>query len=315
AKLVDQYLGAWGSGEALTADVRWLVENHLLLSTAAFRQNPQAQSTWKRLFQRGVEGRRLTLLALFTAIDIRATNPEAWTPWKAQLLNNLVKSMNSPEAVSLHRHLAFIKRKKLKVSEETLLALDPLLMQMVAPKILLEDLEAARKAKEDLPVKIWRAPNKRVWIRFHRREDKPGLFFGFVRKLFGLGLSIQLSSVHTLPDVGVYDWFCVRTEKPTRQIAKWLSFESSADGQTLPKVQFQSVELIAQDEDEWILSFRGKDQRGLLLTAASVLFEEGLSLRWARAHTWGQQVEDVFAVRPFGEVEERLARLQIKLVT
>ncbi len=313
AKLVDQYFEAWGYSDTLKEDVRWLVENHLLLSTAAFRQNPQAQTTWKRLFARGVEGRRMVLLALFTAIDIRATNPEAWTPWKAQLLYNLVENLRSPEAKSLNEHLNFARRKKLAGAEDWLMAMDPLLLQMLPPSQLIADLKEAAQSSTDLPVKVL-TKNKRLWVRFHRKEDRPGTFQGFVQRLFGLGLSIQLSSVQTLRGVGVYDWFCLRTEKPPRQIAKWLALESQT--QTAPpEVQFQSIDLMSQDDGEWILSFRGRDQRGLLFAAARALSEESLSLRWARAHTWGNQVEDVFSVRPFGEVESLLTRLRQRLVT
>ncbi|NJM10405.1 MAG: hypothetical protein HC883_06025 [Bdellovibrionaceae bacterium] len=132
-----------------------------------------------------------------------------------------------------------------------------------------------------------------------------------------------MSSVHTIKDVGVYDWFCLRTEKPLRQIQKWLELppQSSLSAPALiapaavPKVQFQSIDLMAQDEEEWILSFKGRDQRGLLLAAAHALNEERLSLRWARAHTWGNQVEDVFSVRPFGEVSVLIARLKARFVT
>ncbi len=83
----------------------------------------------------------------------------------------------------------------------------------------------------------------------------------------------------------------------------------------MPKVQFQSIALMSQDEEEWILSFKGRDQRGLLLAAALSIKEEGLSIRWARAHTWGHQVEDVFSVRPLGEVEALLRRLSARFVT
>jgi [protein-PII] uridylyltransferase len=293
--------------------VRWLVENHLLMSTAAFRQNPQAQTTWKRLFARGVEGRRMLLLALFTAIDIRATNPEAWTPWKAQLLYNLAENLRSPEAKSLNEHISFARKKNLKEAEDWIMAMDPLLLQMISPTVLIADLKEASKAKQDLPVKVL-TKNKRVWVRFHRKQDEPGLFTGFVQRLFGLGLSIQLSSVQTLDKIGVYDWFCLRTEKPARQIAKWLSLDSKPQVSP-PKVQFQSVDLMSQDEEEWILSFRGKDQRGLLFAASHALASEGSNLRWARAHTWGNQVEDVFSIRPFGEVEPLLERLRRRLVT
>ncbi len=56
AKLVNKYFSEWNYPAGLREDVAWLVENHLLMSTAAFRQNPQSPSTWKRLFARGVEG-------------------------------------------------------------------------------------------------------------------------------------------------------------------------------------------------------------------------------------------------------------------
>lgn len=318
AKLVDKYFHDWGYPDSLKSDVRWLVENHLLMSTAAFRQNPQAQTTWKRLFARGVEGRRLILLALFTAIDIRATNPEAWTSWKAQLLYNLVSNMRSPEAQGLHDHLAFARDSKKAhfpdQLEDWLVSLDPLLLQMIPPRVLIQDLKEAAQAQIDLPVKVWKAKNGRVWVRFHRKQDKPGLFLNFVRQLFGFGLSIQMSSVHTLPEVGVYDWFGLRTEKPVKQLAKWLSLPAQSQV-AVPKVHFQSVDLMAQEEEEWILSFKGRDQRGLLLAAAHALNEEQLSIRFARAHTWGNQVEDVFSVRPFGEVEALIQRLNKIFVT
>lgn len=313
AKLVDQYLSSWKVAPVIKEEVHWLVANHLLLSTAAFRQNPQGQSTWKRLFERGVEGHRLTLLALFTAIDIRATNPEAWTPWKSQLLLDLVKNLRSPQAVQFHAHLSYASQKKIQGAKEWLLELDPLLLESLKPKLVLEDLKLAAKATKDLKPLVVQGAKGRVWVRFHRQSDQAGLFLNFVRQLFGFGLSIQTSAVHTLKDVGVYDWFCLRTEKPARQIEKWLSLEP---GQVAsPQVRFQSIDVMAQEDDEWILSFKGKDQRGLLLAAAEALASEDLSVRWARVHTWGQQVEDIFSVRPSGEVQERLTRLRQRFVT
>lgn len=314
AALVNKYFDGWEYSENLRADVHWLVENHLILSTAAFRQNPQARATWQRLFERGVQGRRLILLALFTAIDIRATNPEAWTKWKAQLLLDLVESMTSPEAKGLQKHLDFASRNKIENAKAWLLAVDPLLLSGLPPSLLVEDLQDASKTQADLPPKAVRTKNGRVWVRFHKREDQKGLFLSFVKKLFGFGLSIQSSSISTIEGIGVYDWFCLRTEKSTRQISTWLALPSMAEVK-IPEVEFQSIDLMSQDQDEWIFSFRGKDQRGLLLSAAQAIFEENLSIKWARAHTWGQQIDDIFAIQPFGEVENTLERLRKRFVT
>lgn len=310
AKLVTKYFTEWEYPENLRDDVRWLVENHLLLSTAAFRQNPQSRSTWKRLFDRGVHGRRLILLALFTAIDIRATNPEALTPWKSQLLYDLVGHLSSKPALGLQRHLNYADDDK--VLKEILTQLDPALLQSLSPKILSEDLRELLSSKDSLQPKVLRAGN-RVWVRFHQRIDQPGTFLSFVKRLYSLGLNIQMSAVHTLKDIGVYDWFCLRTEKPPRQIGTWLALPPR--DVRVPKVEFQSIEMMSQDQEEWIFSFRGRDQRGLLLSAAQALVEENLSLRWARAHTWGQQIDDIFSVQPLGEVQQTLERLRKRFVT
>jgi [protein-PII] uridylyltransferase len=316
AALVTQYFAKWDYPQTLTEDVNWLVENHLILSTAAFRQNPRSQATWKRLFERGVEGRRLDLLALFTAIDIRATNADAWTDWKGQLLADLVQSMHSPQARKLQSHLNYARKQRIKGADEWMLSMDPVVLENFSPKILMEDLLDASRSPRDLDVKAFTSSKAkgRLWLRFHRRKDETGVFLGIVRRLYGFGLNIQTASVHTLDDIGVYDWFCVKTDKSAKQLQQWLNRPSDTKVE-LPVVKFQSVELMAQDQDEWIFSFRGKDQRGLLAAAADALASERLSIRWARVHTWGQQAEDVFSVRPFGEVESVLERLKIRFVT
>ena len=81
-------------------------------------------------------------------------------------------------------------------------------------------------------------------------------------------------------------------------------------------------DVVARDEGRDLGPFgrvdravRGRDQRGILLAAAQALVEENLSLRWARAHTWGQQIDDVFSVQPLGEVENTLERLRGRFVT
>lgn len=317
AKLVEKYFTAWEYSDSLKEDVRWLVAHHLILSTAAFRQNPQSQATWKRLFDRGVAGRRLNLLALFTAIDIRATNADAWTEWKSKLLMDLVHSLHSPEARKLQTHLAYAKKKKVAQADEWMLALDPVILESFTPKVLVADLEDAASAKGDLPVKVLSARKKvraRVWVRFHRQRDERGVFLGLVKRLYGFGLSIETASVHTLPGIGVYDLFCLKTEKPVRQIGQWLNLPSSQEVE-IPPVRFQSVDLMSNDDQEWIFSFRGRDQRGLLLAAADALVSENLSLRWARAHTWGGQVDDIFSVQPSGEAEKVLMALRARFVT
>ena len=90
--LVEEILFGLKIPKSFRSQVAWIVENHLILSTAAFRMNPSSSKTWKTLFDRGLQGKRIPLLFVFTAIDILATNPEAWTTWKAQTLFELYEN-------------------------------------------------------------------------------------------------------------------------------------------------------------------------------------------------------------------------------
>ena len=297
AKLADGYLRRWRYAAELRQDVVWLVENHLLLSTSAFRQNPRGPETWARLLDRGVTGSRLRLLTLFTTIDIKATNPDAWTEWKATLLRDLYDHMNSSAARNLGHD-----------------RLDAEVRQSLPPGLLDDDLRRAEASPVDLSPKVVDARRGReVWVRFHRKIDGPGTFLDFVRTLYGFGLNIQFASIRTRDGVGVYDWFCLRTQKSTAQIQTWLNLTKSKSLSERPRVNFDEIDLTAVGPDEWIFSFRAKDQRGLLLNAAHLLNGEGLDIRWAKAHTWGDQIEDVFGVTPTGDATKNAPGVLKKL--
>ncbi len=291
AELVRSRFKKMNLPAALTEEVAWMVTNHLLLTTAAFRQNANQPATWKRLFDRGVTGARLSRLMVFSAIDIRATNPEAWTSWKARLLSELFFKLKSPTAVSHQRFFAELDQKKTKLPKEILDDLDTFLIESLPRQALVKDLKELTKAHSDLPLHVAKHGPGQVWIRFHRKSDRPGLFLEFVQKLFWASARIDAASVMTLQPYGVYDWFLVRTAKSPKDLAARLLLSHGCGGDltpTVPKVSFQSVETVSDDSREWILSFRGRDQKGLLLAAAKALFDLGLAIHWARGSDgWG----------------------------
>lgn len=307
--LVRKELGAFGVAAATIAEVEWLVEHHLELSQAAFRRNPMSPSTWARLEEIGAVGDRLRRLAVFTAVDILATNSEAWTPWKSRLLADLLHALRSPRAHEYSRLRRELARAKAKIDVE---AVDGFILSKLPAKTLAADLAAAESAKVPLaPLVVARAGHG-VWIRFHEKADRPGLFAAYTQRLYSLGLRIRHASVQTLPSVGVYDWFEVAGRRTPAQIRTWLEKSAEQPSKPPPAVKFDSVTLVSQDESEWVLSFKGPDQPGLLVAAAAALAAEGMSIKSARVHTWGRQIDDLFHVEPKGEANELLKRLRAR---
>lgn len=315
-QIVARDFKAYGFSKSFTEDVKWMVQNHLELSQAAFRKNMKDPKVWQDLKDKGVESPRLYRLALFTAVDIRATNPEAWNEWKAKLLKDLVESLESKKAQNYFDFYSLKKKKHLQISEEIYEELGAVLLESLALKDLVEDLKAAEQSSESLPPKILKTRKGEVWIRFHDRQDRQGILTDYVTQLYSLGLGIRHASIHTLAKVGVYDWFQVATQKTTPknliQLAQILK-SSNLKNKEVPQVKFASIQLISADEKEWVISFRGPDQTGLLAAAAKSLSDIGVNIKSAQVHTWGRQVDDIFFIKAQNQSAKKAAELVEKL--
>ena len=301
--LAKKDLRRFGKSPQLIREVCWIIEEHLALSAAAFRENPRSPRTWRTLAEKGVKGRRLILLAVFTIVDILGTNPEAWTPWKERLLAELVQELERPETGSLLGLGESLKKAGFKNWERTLEELDPFLIASLPAKALQEDLVSVQsemaKVKADLPIRVVQLRGgKQCWVRFHAQEDRPGLFLSYVKLLAAAGLGVRHASIHTDAELGVYDWFEVKTTKSAVQVEKLLEAAAKSGRDRQFQVRFDSIELVASDDREWVISFRGRDQSGALTEAVRALFELGAAIRWAKVHTWGRQIDDVFGIAP-----------------
>ena len=315
-KLARRDLTAFGFSRIFVDEVCWLVKNHLVLSHGAFRKNPHSVETWKELFSKGVLGKRLYRLALFTVIDIRATNPEAWSVWKEKLLGQLVEHLINPGRQKFFSFVQKVKVKKSKIPEKFLYRLEPLVAGGLSHSFLLKDLihiSHELSATDVTPVAkihgkwglrdvlekktlVVRDRSNQVWLRFHSQRDDQGLLYSFTRKLTGLGCNIRQAFIHTHGKIGVYGWFQVKTNRKPSILRKQLLHNTSFPEDF--SVCFSKIELITANEKEWVFGFRAKDQKGLLLTATKTLYKNELKIIWARVHTWGNQIDDIFGVLP-----------------
>lgn len=288
-------LKAFGLSKGFVEEVVWLVENHLILSTAAFRKNPQSPQTWAELFSQGARGERLYRLAIFTVIDIRATNPDAWNTWKENLLCQLVDTLLNPTQERYYDFSEKLKQKGVLVPEVFIENLDADVVGQVSHNVLIKDFRDILAGKELKPLVIKDNKN-RVWVRFHKAKDEKGLVMGFTQGLTNLGCNIRQAFVHTDEVMGVYDWFCVKTSKDPSILKKQLLHNNYIEKKY--EVSFNNIDLISVEEKEWVFSFRAKDKKGLLLSALLALYHNDLEVSWAKVHTWGRQIEDIFGVVP-----------------
>lgn len=78
-----------GVDDENTELVAWLVENHLVMSAVAQKQDLSDPDVIEAFANRVRNQRRLVALYLLTVADIRGTSPKVWNAWKGRLLENL----------------------------------------------------------------------------------------------------------------------------------------------------------------------------------------------------------------------------------
>lgn len=306
---VRQELKKFGVKKQIIEEVSFLVRHHLALSVAAFRKNPQDEKTWKDFWQLGMTDARVRRLALFTVVDIRATHPQAWTSWKAQLLTECVSNLLSPEK---REYFALREQSKslfgAKRSNEVAAGLDLQTLKTFSMKSLMKDFSEVSFGAQKNIFKLLKDRSGRPWVRFYQQKDELGLVENFVRSLFEAGINVEQALIQTLPGLGVYDLFQI--SKRSLKNVKRLQLLDPAKVSRMPTIVLQEIELVSQSETEAIISFRGLDARGLLWGLTHRMKELDLFILKARVHTWGGQVEDLIHVRPIPELEAKIEELR-----
>lgn len=310
-KAVLEDFRRWKMPKAKAQLVSWLVEFHLALSQAAFRQNPHDPETWKKLWDTGLDQRKLKLLSVLTVLDIQATNPEAWTPWKEKLLYQLYQDLSSGQVKDYQKTLAQFKQ---PLAKEVLSQIDESFVGHLPMSLIAKDLKnvLSKKAKSE-GFEHYRTRDGKIWIRFAKKKDTTGILWRVIAGMYAIGLSIHQSWIVT-SRIGIYDWFEVSSSLKYSQLKTRLKYLSIAEQEPqMPDVYFNEVTLVSESDKEWVISLRGRDQRGLFLKACYEISEAGYDIQQARIHTWGEQVDDIFHVKPRGDIKLFLEALKVRL--
>jgi [protein-PII] uridylyltransferase len=89
ARDVLRFARAHGLAEEDAQLASWLVEQHLMMSATAQKQDVSDPAVVTAFAARIGSQRRLAALYILTVADIRGTSPRVWNAWKAQLLEDL----------------------------------------------------------------------------------------------------------------------------------------------------------------------------------------------------------------------------------
>jgi len=312
----------------------WLVQNHLLMSTTAQRQDIYDPEIIQKFCKRLPKSYHLDYLYLLTVADICATNPTLWNSWKDSLLKELYHSAKqvlqqnkvSPDEETSYLHqrqeeaLALLKNESINVKE-----VKNLWNSFTDNYFLHEPPQAiARHTKSILQCSTFPLVSimphhsqggTEVFIYMPHRDDR---FIITTTVLTNFNATVQEASIVTCNNHYDLDTYIVldqhgkafSNQQRISQIQKALISSLKSTSKQLPIIAKRRVSRIqAHFEIKLTMSFAhdlqkkqttlfliAKDNPGLLAKISRVFFRLHIHLHNAKIATVGERVEDMFYI-------------------
>lgn len=309
----------------------FLVQNHLMMSQVAQKQDLSDPDVVKEFALLVKDERHLTALYLLTVADIRGTSPKVWNGWKGKLLEDLYRMslrVLGGETPSKDREL---KNRQ----EDALKALRLIGIAPDAHEKFWQQLDVAYFLRHDASDIAWQtrvlhdkidsivpvvkcrlAPiGEGLQVTVYVK-DQPDLFARICNYFDSKNFGILDAKIHTSKNGYALDTFMVT--EPTfahqyRDIINLIEHELcvvltkqtplsppnrgrlSRMSRSFPIVP--TVDLRPDDKGQYyLLSISANDRNGLLYAIAEILTKYKINLHTAKIMTLGERVEDVFIV-------------------
>ena len=320
-----------------TANVAWLVRDHLSMTDTAFKRDIDDPKTIEIFAERMQSLERLRLLLVLTVADIRAVGPGVWSAWKAALLRDLyyrTEEVLSGGLITEGREARVVAAQnalRQVLSDWPEEEIEAHLARGYAPYWLsydtpthLRHARLVREAERD------RRPLSVVTRADRYREvteitiyaaDHAGLFSRIAGALAFAGASIDQAKIITLANGMALDTFWVRSieggpfERPDKIARLAAAIEQTLAGRVRPHQEIARrrsrlpsrldamkvtprILIDNKASDQYtVIEVNGRDRPGLLYELTQALTRLGLQIHSAKISTYGEQVVDVFYVQ------------------
>ncbi|HLA74681.1 MAG TPA: [protein-PII] uridylyltransferase, partial [Gammaproteobacteria bacterium] len=314
--------------------VAWLVQNHLVMSSTAQRQDIGDPEVINAFALRVGDQIHLDYLYLLTVADIRATNTTLWNSWKGSLLAELYlattralrRGLANPIAHAERiqetqaQALQVLQQKNLSAAEITALwqALGDDYFLRYSPDEIAWHAEAILNAKpQDLPLILIRQKTQRGTEVFIYTRDEDRLFAVTTSTLDQMGLTIHDARIITANNGFTLNTFIVLEETGAAiqgahriaEIADTLKQQllntdhRAAQVTRRARRQLKHFPLPTQvvftpDErnQRTVLEVVTADRPGLLSSVGKAFMKCGVRLQNAKIATLGARAEDIFFI-------------------
>jgi len=309
--------------------VGFLISSHLELSATLRRRDIYDPETVRELAGKMETPERLKMLTLMTLVDIKAVNPEALTPWKAENLwqlyiataNYFDRSMDEkrvhPEtATEQVERIAALRPKGRAQLLKFVDGFPQRYLLTYSPEQVMEHLDMAGRLHQD-PVQLALRQTRDQHELTVVSKDRPGLFSILTGILYGWGMDITKASAVSnkagviVDSLNFKDRFRTLELNPSerdrfkRSVAAILCGESPLERLLEPRLRADTkppklkVETRLRYDDDCspsstLLEIITQDRPGLLHAISSTLAAEKCSIEIALIDTEGAMAHDVF---------------------